>query len=45
MNNKPFQCDICEKTFEQKSVLVVHLKIHSDEKNFIYNICKNICKK
>ena len=37
---KPFSCDICDKSFCQKSHLELHLLIHSGEKPFSCNICE-----
>ncbi|XP_053546476.1 oocyte zinc finger protein XlCOF7.1 isoform X2 [Bombina bombina] len=36
---KPYSCPECEKSFNQKSCLVRHLKIHTGEKPFICSDC------
>ena len=36
---RPFQCDICKKTYKRKSHLLQHGKYHSEEKPFQCSIC------
>lgn len=40
---KPFQCNICNNKFTQKSYLKVHTVIHSGEKPFQCAICGYKC--
>ncbi len=36
---RPFRCAVCNKSFRQRSVLIVHRKIHTGEKPFECFIC------
>ncbi|XP_044742033.1 zinc finger protein 271-like [Chrysoperla carnea] len=36
---KPFSCDICNKTFSRHSILVSHKRVHTGEKPFSCDIC------
>eukprot|EP01083_Nonionella_stella_P087898 244731_1 len=37
---KPFSCDVCQKTFNQKYTLKLHMFIHSGTKPFSCDICQ-----
>lgn len=40
VGEKPFECGICNKKFNQKANLSTHQKIHSSEKPYICDICR-----
>ena len=40
---RPFKCDLCEKTFAQKSSLREHKKIHANERPFKCEACGYEC--
>ena len=35
-----YECDLCEKSFGQKSILTNHKKFHGNEKTYECDICK-----
>ncbi|KAM6974276.1 uncharacterized protein LKV04_015914 [Tautogolabrus adspersus] len=37
---KPFRCSICGKRFSDKSSLINHVSIHSEQKRFSCSVCK-----
>lgn len=37
---KPYECSICQKTFNQSSARNIHLKIHAGHRNHICKICE-----
>lgn len=43
-NQKLFQCDICFKTFKDRSKLRTHREIHTDQRNVICPVSKKIKK-
>lgn len=36
---RPFQCTLCEKAFNQKSALKVHMKRHTGERPYKCDYC------
>ncbi|KAJ8928665.1 hypothetical protein NQ314_018759 [Rhamnusium bicolor] len=39
---KPFQCEFCEKKFATKEHLIIHQQVHTKEKLFICRICQKV---
>ena len=37
-NEKPYECDVCEKRFSQ-SVFETHMRIHTNEKPYECDVC------
>ena len=43
---KPYSCDICNKSFSDKSNLSAHVTTHADQKPYTCNICgKSLSRK
>ena len=40
MDNRPYQCQICDKTFKRRSSLATHRFIHTNTKPHDCNVCK-----
>ena len=38
-NEKPFECDVCEKRFRESGNLKVHMRIHTNEKPYECDVC------
>ena len=38
-NEKPYECDVCEKRFNQSGDLKVHMRIHTNEKPYECHVC------
>jgi len=39
-NEKPYECDVCEKRFRQSGSLKIHKRIHTNEKPFECHVCE-----
>lgn len=42
---RPYTCDLCEKTFRTQSARQDHRRMHFDEKPYVCNICNKAFKK
>ena len=41
---KPFSCDLCEKTFRMKNQLTTHMLVHTRERPFSCDVCNKSFK-
>ena len=39
-NEKPYECDVCEKRFRQSGTLQKHMRIHTNEKPYECDVCE-----
>ena len=39
-NEKPYECDVCEKRFSESSSLTNHMRIHTNEKPYECDVCE-----
>ena len=39
-NEKPYECDVCEKRFRQSGDLQSHMRIHTNEKPYECDVCE-----
>ena len=38
-NEKPYECDVCEKRFSDSGALKSHMRIHTNEKPYECDVC------
>ena len=38
-NEKPYECDVCEKRFRHSDTLQKHMRIHTNEKPYECDVC------
>ena len=38
-NEKPYECDVCEKRFSDSGDLQKHMRIHTNEKPYECDVC------
>ena len=39
-NEKPYECDVCEKRFRESGTLKTHMRIHTKEKPYECDVCE-----
>jgi len=39
-NEKPYECDVCDKAFRDSSTLAKHMRIHTNEKPYECDVCE-----
>ena len=39
-NEKPYECDVCEKRFRHSGDLKYHMRIHTNEKPYECDVCE-----
>ena len=39
-NEKPYECDVCEKRFSRADSLKSHMRIHTNEKPYECDVCE-----
>ena len=39
-NEKPYECDVCEKRFRRSGHLKRHMRIHTNEKPYECDVCE-----
>ena len=39
-NEKPYECDVCEKRFRESGTLKTHMRIHTNEKPYECDVCE-----
>ena len=39
-NEKPYECDVCEKAFRESGSLTNHMRIHTNEKPYECDVCE-----
>ena len=39
-NEKPYECDVCEKSFRTSGDLKSHMRIHTNEKPYECDVCE-----
>ncbi|XP_016963352.1 zinc finger protein 883 [Drosophila biarmipes] len=43
-SERPFQCKLCQKTFQRKAGVIVHLRVHTGERPYKCSLCPSAFK-